>query len=793
MTLYIGNKQIKKLNKGTEKIVELYKGDELIFEDFEAKYGFKFTIDTTLTTTATPNPSNVTFTLPFLLNTSYFKGTCDVIVDWGDGTTDTKQAGVYGALTHTYSAPGEYQVTLIPNQFVNGEVKEGWLSAGLYSSSAGDYQKIKSIDSPFPIRGVLFRIGGQGSSPDYCYSSKPYSLLRGLMHLESVPDNLFDNVRVEKAPGFNVSTAYKDFFYTVFAYFGAFTSISPIPLAKKLFAKFDLSDATALEDTFHSIFSEAWVDKIPTGLFDVDAPLCLSCKGIFYGAFNKAKNVSFSSKIFSLKAPACTNFTQAFNSVFNQITTKDNTITVPEDVFDVDTSSGTTFTETFKQAFYQTMMNQTTFPIPEKIFWGFDLSHATTVENMFVNALTYICQNSGSSVTVTIPENLFNHLDTSNVQNFKGMFESALAYIGYTDTTTTTMPEKLFDIDTSSGTNFSRMFASTFNNTYRGNPSVAVPALFKYLDTSHGLDFSSMFSQCFFWGFYNGNHVFDDDIFDFDTSSGTNFQSMFSNAFGSVKISGGKVPASMCTLDTTNGVNFSGMFSNTFSWGNVKLAELTAGMFSFDTSNGTNFNSMFSNTFYQCSFGGTSPLALPKIFNLNTSKGKTFVNMFNNLFGYIGYPNYQYSKLAIPSDFFGFLDISQATDLTQMFDHAFANALDEIPEGLFGSLVIPSGATITKMFSKTFVIDNPPGSGAWLTPLKDIFYGMTDFSWATAANASSVFEGTFRLTGVSRGTTLTGSASTILQHFNFVPNADTNMFENQTQLADYATIDNNWK
>ena len=72
---------------------------------------------------------------------------------------------------------------------------------------------------------------------------------------------------------------------------------------------------------------------------------------------------------------------------------------------------------------------------------------------------------------------------------------------------------------------------------------------------------------------------------------------------------------------------------------------------------------------------------------------------------------------------------------------------------------------------------------------------MSDFSWATANNASSLFDSMFYQVYVDtvHYPHISGQASTILQHFNFTPASDTNMFQNQTSLTDYATINANWK
>ena len=116
----------------------------------------------------------------------------------------------------------------------------------------------------------------------------------------------------------------------------------------------------------------------------------------------------------------------------------------------------------------------------------------------------------------------------------------------------------------------------------------------------------------------------------------------------------------------------------------------------------------------------------------------------------------------------------------------FQTRLGSIPAGLFSHISIQEGADVSNTFNRTFGNISAPES----FELVDIFAGMPSFSWATADNASSAL-GYMLYTGV--GSFLTGSASTILQHFPFTPTSRTYMFQNQNELSDYETINDNWK
>lgn len=797
MSINLGNKKFKKLYKGDELIIQMYKGDEKIFEDFEAIYGFKFTIDTRLTTSDTPNANDATLSLPFLKNyPKYGK------VLWGDGTEDTYNDTTSG--THTYPAPGVYQVTLVPTRFYNGEVMKGWLCGAPY----GQNHKVVSIDTPFPIRSLRINIDGPESQTDGYARKNMKNYLQQFYHLESVPADLFKNVEIVNKVNPSTS-AFKEFFSGTFFGAGKWVSngLDIYTPAKVLFDKMDYSKATDLTGLFASTFRNTQLGccPLPEGLFTVNAPLCTNFSKMFYQTFDTngwsnnitAWDIDLSGDIFQLDTSAGTNFSEMFSATFYRPNyTFPATFTISEDLFStLDTSNGTNFGSMFSSCFSSTGSKSTTMEIPEKLFWGLNTSNGTNFSGMFTSTFYEFGKMTKPMV---IPEELFSHLDTSNGTDFSSMFAATLYGLGYNDNITTTIPEDLFDIDTSNGTNFSGMFSSCFSNTYRNNSVCVVPSLFKHLNTSNGINFSSMFAQTFHWGLYSGAHEIASDLFScLNTQNGVNFSSMFSNTFDSVKFKDGAFPATFFDINTSNGTNFSSMFKGCFNWGNMKMTNLPAGLFSMDTSNGTNFSNMFNSTFYHCSTGSSSSLVstpIPKLFAIDTSSGTDFRNMFSGTFGGVGYPSYRFNSVSIPADLFGTIVTTSGTDFTSMFSSTFSVCIDELPAGLFGGLTISPTATVTSMFDRTFSISNPAASSSdyYDADLYDIFQGMSDFSWATAANASSVFNGMFN-TQNGGGTKLVGSASTILQHFNFIPNADTNMFYNQVNLTDYATIDNNWK
>lgn len=784
--LYKGNNKIKKLYKGDELIVQLYKGDEKIFEDFEAIYGFKFTIDTRLQNSATPNNTDATFNLPFFKE--YNRPRYGKVL-WGDGTEDTYTDQTSG--THTYSEPGVYQVTLLPTQFENGKVKKGWLNG----SPEGHSYKITSIDTPYPVCGVNVYIGYNGT-PEW--NRRTFnSLLNGLSHLESIPQDIFKNVEVSVVTS-PANNAYEGLFGSMFYNCGRYATgvIDMFTPLKELIQRVDFSKAKSLKNAFANTFYYAnWTrTPIPSDLFVIDSPLCTNFDSMFWDTFSynsspTTATVAIPSKLFGhIDTSSGTNFSRMFFETFYRGNTP-SSFSLAEDMFDgLDISGATNVTKMFFETFGYISGKATS--IPEKLFWPLDTSGITDFTEMFSRTF----QNYGASTNqITIPEKLFSHLNTSSGTVFKGMFQETFQNFGYNDNTTTILPEDLFDIDTSSGTDFSAMFQATFDNLYRNNSVCEVPSIFKHLDVSNGLNFSSMFASVFHWAFYNGSHKFASDLFTvLNTQNGVNFSGIFAAAFSSVKLDGRTLPAGFFGIDTKNGTNFSNMFGSCFDYSNLRIDSLPDDFFSFNTSNGTNFQAMFYSVFRGCGIPNNITTTLPKVFDIDTTKGENFSRMFYNMFEGVGHPNFSLNRVSIPADYFAFLDTSNGTNFQEMFYSVFPTGVVSAPLGLFGGLTISSTANVTAMFSRTFSIWNGSFSTPFAATLYDVFDGMTDFSWATVANAASVFNQMF-WSKSGGGPLFTGNASDILQHFNFTPDTDTNMFAGQVNLSDYATINANWK
>lgn len=898
--LYKGNNELKNIYRGSHQISRIFKGDELIFQDLEALYGFKFTIDTTLTSDGTHNNSDASFRFYGGDDTNER----DRIVYWGDGTYSDLGNNANN-FSHTYSTPGIYQILIMP-KIVNGEpLYKGWLSrirlqAENPTGYNGNGYKVVSIDTPYPEGSFVVYEAGTwrqevidyvGAQRRHCISNGFQNILCYLYNVQSIPLNLFDNAKVFYNEG-SPREGNPQMFNTAFASCGKFTNYNVYPLAKRLIDSIDYSKIKSFQNFFASTFSGV-KGNIPADLF---SSVQLTAPGSSYYAFQRcfsgAAYDTVDATIPTGLLPEMTItgdcrgvFYEMFKG-FGALSTSGN---IPADLFSRATLSGVTSAEQMlASAFDGAFAKSTVATIPEGLFDFLDSQPIANTKYMFGNAFSGFAP---LSTVAEIPATLFAEVNTSSATAGEGMFSRT--FESFAVRSTHSIPAHLFDtITLGNCTNFSSLFSMTFNKAFGTAKRSTFPAgLFDNLDTSNGLNFSQTFSGTFYQcGFVTGTEI-PSGIFDsLDTSNGTNFDQMFSVTFSSANLSG-QIPATLFSRVTTvNATNLRYMFSETFQ-GNA-LTNIPAGLFStitvpssvtnmeymfnrtfsgcrfteipatllstisipsgvtsldhmfcytfstsymtapvpatlfstIDTSNVENFTSMFEGTFYGISLS----LVPSTLFSpIDTSSGTSFYNMFKSTFA-------KYSmgeSETIPSGLFANIDTSNGTILRSMFESTFevsssanANAITTIPADLFGAKVFNANAQ--SVFYRTFqhrnVAKAPQGlfGGLTIAPysastnhstlfgntfyfyssdyspvliVEDIFDGMSDFSWVTAASANLVFYSMFGKGNGGTADASTGSASTILQHFNFTPDRDTNMFLNRTNLTDYNTINANWK
>lgn len=792
----LGNKRIKTLHKGDDLITRIFKGDELIYQDIEALYSFKFTIDTTKGVYGGTNPNDRSFSIQIW----NLKGaSTQVLFDWGDGTTNTYTRNTsYQNAYHTYDTPGVYQIMILPLTFSGGAPVPGWLS-GIMGN-----EKIISIDKKYPEGSYIVALGYDNTT-SFSYDTQFTSFATRGHFLSSVPSDLFDNAIFYEATG---NTSYSNLFAGAFDSYGRYTYLSPKNLATKLFSLVgDGSHITDFGNTFNGTFKGSGLTRQEAeGIFDfLDTSSGTNFSGMFASCF---RNDNVGTQPFAM-----------------------NWDTIPANLFsDIDTANGTNFSSMFNSTFSFNGNSTTTGTIPAGLFDFLKTSNGNNFETMFSFTFNYCFSNSTSA---TIPAGLFDSLDTSNGTNFKSMFNATFNNMA-PKSTTGTIPSGLFDsLDTTNGTNFVSMFERTFGGTFKKSTTASIPSgLFDHIDMTGTTSAQNVFAYCFD-GFVDNfsrqnNFVIPSGLFSsLNTQNCTNFSGMFQNVFNGIHVGPNAevvLPEYLFDVNTANGVNFTEMFSRALSYTHYRA--LPATIFTLlNTANGDNFQAMFYECFGQ-SLIGTIPATL--FASLDTANGTVFTQMFCNTFELL-------SLTAIPATLFSSIDTGNATRTNAMFTSCFErsgvrdtvltipntlfssiNVLNvpnvrgmfngtfrsvyckTYPTGIFGGIDLsPINGTpkdVTGIFSTTFYYDGIDAragrQGDWI--MADVFDGMTDFSWATAANAEPVLRSMFAFSRNATDLTV-GAASTILQHFNFVPDARTYMFRDRVNLTDYATINDNWK
>lgn len=792
----LGNKKIKTLHKGSDLVTKIFKGDELIYQDVEALYSFKFTIDTTKNVYGSTSPNDKSFSIPI----GSLKGAnTQVLFDWGDGTTttytrDNSSRNAY----HTYDTPGVYQIMILPLSFSGGAPVPGWLS-GIRGS-----EKVTSIDKKYPEGSYIVALGYDNTTP-FSYDTKFTSFASSGYFLSSVPSNLFDNVIFYEANG---NTSFSGLFSGAFDAYGRYTYLSPKNLATKLFSLIgDGSHITNFGNTFSGTFKGSGLTRQEAeGIFDfLDTSSGTNFSNMFAACFSNdnigtqpfAMNWDFiPADLFSnIDTTNGENFSSMFNSTFAHNGTSTTTGTVPAGLFDfLKTSNGTNFSSMFSGTFAYCFSNSTSATIPAGLFDSLNTANGTNFGSMFNSTFSGMAPKS---TTGTIPSGLFDSLDTTSGTNFVSMFERTF-FGTFSKSTVASIPSGLFDhIDMTGATSAQNVFAYCFNgfvdNTSRQNNFVIPSGLFSSLNTQNCTNFSGMFQNVF-----NGIHVgsnaevvLPEYLFDVNTANGVNFSGMFSWALHFAHYS--TLPATtFASLNTANGNNFQTMFHACF--GQSRISTIPATLFaSLDTTNGSVFTQMFHRAFEILPLT-TIPATL--FSSINTGNATDTSSMFSTCFERSGILN---TVLVIPDTLFSSINVSNVPNVNGMFQGTFRSVYCKTyPTGIFGGIDLsPINGTpknVSGIFSTTFYYDGTEararGQGDWV--MADVFDGMTDFSWATAANANSVLGSMFSFSRNAADLTV-GSASTILQHFNFVPNSDTNMFRDRVNLTDYATINDNWK
>ena len=204
---------------------------------------FAFTINTRLDasgglTGTTPN----VFSIP-TSNPSPFNWT----IDWGDGgatqTVSGTGASNSAGIPHTYSAPGEYRITILPN----GTAANGWFKAfGFWTNTNGananpNKYKFRSINTPFTT--MMRRNSSLPDSWDSSFINIFYGATNGL----GIPTGLFDSLNTTNGTNFG------SMFNSTFSNYALNSATGTIPAG--LFDSIDTTNGTDFGSMFDSTFS----------------------------------------------------------------------------------------------------------------------------------------------------------------------------------------------------------------------------------------------------------------------------------------------------------------------------------------------------------------------------------------------------------------------------------------------------------------------------------------------------------------------------------------------------------
>ena len=380
-----------------------------------------------------------------------------------------------------------------------------------------------------------------------------------------------------------------------------------------------------------------------------------------------------------------------------------------------------------------------------------------------------------SSQNVSIPDD-FLDIDISNGTDFSATFQSLFEISDYG--CFSTIPATILShLDFGNGKVFYNTFYGLFSYACKSSTTATIPnGLFANLNMNVGqaTDVRGLFGYLFYQCFKNSTvAAIPNDLFSYFNFSGYtgNTYMLFYNTFAeSMPKASYSIPANLLVcLDGARPSSLSTAFRGIFS-------------------------GCFRNT------PTTGPITLPLLFTkLDSSSTTNMYQTFCEIFREVVPKGVE---VTIPANLFATVNTSSVTNVESMFSNAFSNlTLTSAPQGLFGGMDFTAATSFGSPFYETFgysetasAYQNPPLDPAMV--LEDVFDGMADFSWATAANANQWFNNMFRLvlsgsSGLSDRTI--GSASTILQHFQFTPNSNTSMFTGRKNLTDYNTIDAKWK
>jgi hypothetical protein len=303
----------------------------------------------------------------------------DWIVNWGDDSgvevaTGSTTGDGSGAILHTYDAPGQYQITILPN----GAATASWLRAYGSSDLNAYLPAFRSIDTPFSPLAISHQVQIGAST----FSNVFFSQMNGI----GIPENLFANVSTAGR------TSFSNFLISTFRGFARNSTTAIIPAGLLDFLDTTSGGATAFGWAFAGIFWDYGDANpnitIPPGLLDsIDLTNAISCQGTFQRIFSNFADNNTSATIppglfDHLNARNCNTTHVMFNHTFNGFAPRSTVGTIPEGLFDsVVTSNTTIFIAMFSNTFTNYAAASTVGVIPEGLFDTIDTSRGTAIHD----------------------------------------------------------------------------------------------------------------------------------------------------------------------------------------------------------------------------------------------------------------------------------------------------------------------------------------------------------------------------------------------------------------------------
>ena len=715
------------------------------------EYATKLAADTIATNNAIDTLVRGPFTMTTTPDTTSYSMTIGAagtfVIDWGDGEIETIRNKPLGntVYSHTYDAPGEYDITLggraTDYAIIDPDASEIPTLTFVWADLMGG-------EPPTNLAKISGRLGRvfptleNGKNPNF------YSAFSGAPITE-IPAELFDGVHGAPVLGM---------FGATFA--GAQITSVPANLfgelngngAPYMFAStFDGCDQlqtvegplfsgtiTPAERMFDRTFYNSDLTSIPANLFGElngnGAPNMFEKTFYRCGQLQTAEGPLFSGAI----TPA--------ESMFSNTFYESGLTSIPANLFGELNGNGAP--NMFEKTFYRCGQLQTA---EGPLFSG----TITPAERMFYGTF----QNT--QIT-SVPANLFGELNGDGAPN---MFDSTF----YGCDQLQTIEGPLFS---GTITPAARMFSQMFDNSGLTNIPAdlfadvqGAPAEYMFISTFRGTQITSVPANLF--GELNGDgapYMFDSTFYGCDqlqTIEGPLFSGtitpaarMFSQMFDNSGLT--NIPADL--FADVQGAPAEYMFISTFR--GTQITSVPANL--FGELNGDGAPNMFQSTFENCE-------------QLQTIEGPLFSgtitpakSMFSSTFSGSGLTN-------IPADLFAGV---QGAPARLMFAGTFyGSGLTSIPADLFAGV---QGAPAESMFSSTFYNTN-------ITSIpENLFAGIS------GPAAASMFNSTFAYC-----TSLTGPSARIDGQYLYEiwPVVSNNMgtYRGATGLSDYAQIPDNWK